>query len=54
MLHVENGTCEQPKRYARYVRNFISLACKFTALEKKSHSLLNDLRMHVSMYRLTH
>ena len=26
-------------------KDFISLACKFTALEKKSHSLLDDSRI---------
>ena len=42
---MEYGTCEQPKGGASFERSFISLACKFTALSKKSHSLLDDPRM---------
>ena len=29
---------------ARFIRDFISLACKFNALKIKSHSLLDDPR----------
>ena len=32
------------KRHVRHIRDFISLACKFNALEKKSHSLFDDPR----------
>ena len=46
MLHVEYGTCEQPKRRVYIERDFISLWCKYTALLKKSHSLVDDPRIH--------
>ena len=43
------------KRHASFGWDFIGLACKFTALLKKSHSLLNDPRtehLKKSMYNL--
>ena len=39
MVHVSSQ-----KKHARFIRDFISLACKFNALEKTSHSLLDDPR----------
>ena len=32
MKHIEYGTCEMPKSLASCEPDFISLACKFTAL----------------------
>ena len=32
-----------------YVRDFISLACKFNALEKRFHSLLDNPRMYMTL-----
>ena len=44
--HPESVACEQPKGHARYVQDFISLACKFSAL-LKSYSLFDDLRIYI-------
>ena len=48
MKHVEYGTCEMPKSIASCEPDFKSHACEITALKKKSHSLLDDPRIHLS------
>ena len=53
MEHVENGTCEQPKICANCEQDFESLACKFTALYKESHSLLHEPRSNYNKYDAT-
>ena len=44
MYHAEYGTFVKPKLRSSFERDFISLACTFIALQKKSHSLLDDPR----------